>query len=425
MTRLLLIALLLIASPAWATTKFIESGTDATRGTEHFSGVGNAPTSDCTISATGGCSVQYNNAGGGIQVATYRIITGYTPTNGRMSVRVNFTNLPTSGDAKIFVLYTAAFTQIYEIYVSSAGVLKVKANGTQVGSSGSTLATGTWYQLSLAWTVTSTSVNQVRLFLNTTTTPDITASNSTLAAVPNSDGPLYWGWLSGAGTSRIVNMDDFYWDDSSALTYPGDIRVTAKLPIANNVNTFDTAVGANPSTRYTNVNERPLSVTNGWEQAATSQATENYTVQSWTIGDVNLTNKAILAREAWVYAKSAGGTIAATITDNGSDSAITITTTATTYFHVTDSPLYPSNVAGVGMKSTGTTNDTFLYECGVLIAYIPATPGQLTQPRTVVPGVRSLRSESQQILLAEDGLTALLSEGSARAYATTSRSPRL
>jgi hypothetical protein len=59
------------------------------------------------------------------------------------------------------------------------------------------------------------------------------------------------------------------------------------------------------------------------------------------------------------------------LVDNGSDVAITLTSTPTLYSNHTTSATYPSNGNTTGMKSSGTAMDTYLYECGIQVAYIP------------------------------------------------------
>jgi hypothetical protein len=60
------------------------------------------------------------------------------------------------------------------------------------------------------------------------------------------------------------------------------------------------------------------------------------------------------------------------LVDNGTDIAITLSGTNTFYSNHTTSSSYPSNGNTIGMKSSGSVMDTFLYECGMQIAYIPA-----------------------------------------------------
>jgi hypothetical protein len=102
------------------------------------------------------------------------------------------------------------------------------------------------------------------------------------------------------------------------------------------------------------------------------QAQENYTLESVSQGDVNITGYTVLGRAAWVWAKASAttGSPTAGIVDDGSVSAITLTTSSALYTVRTLSASYPSNAAGIGMRSTGTVNDTFFYEGGTLIAYL-------------------------------------------------------
>jgi hypothetical protein len=62
---------------------------------------------------------------------------------------------------------------------------------------------------------------------------------------------------------------------------------------------------------------------------------------------------------------------------NGTETSIVLATANALYTKCYDSNQYPSNPAGIGMRSSGTTADTFLYECGVLVAY-DATKGPMT-----------------------------------------------
>jgi hypothetical protein len=57
--------------------------------------------------------------------------------------------------------------------------------------------------------------------------------------------------------------------------------------------------------------------------------------------------------------------------DNGTEKEMTLATTSAVYTNLTDSASYPSNAAGIGIRSSGTAVDTYLYECGTVIAYTP------------------------------------------------------
>ncbi len=67
---------------------------------------------------------------------------------------------------------------------------------------------------------------------------------------------------------------------------------------------------------------------------------------------------------------------------DGSTTAITLSTTTALYTVISDSASYPGNAAGIGARSSGANADSYLYECGVLIAYrvIQDTPELYGRP---------------------------------------------
>lgn len=86
------------------------------------------------------------------------------------------------------------------------------------------------------------------------------------------------------------------------------------------------------------------------------------------------------------YKAVAGGTSPGDpkIMVNGTETSVALTTSNALYSQITDSASYPSNAAGIGMRSNGTTADTYLYECGVIVAY-DASKGTLSQLRQSRP----------------------------------------
>jgi hypothetical protein len=73
---------------------------------------------------------------------------------------------------------------------------------------------------------------------------------------------------------------------------------------------------------------------------------------------------------AWIWAKgAAGGLGTPQIMDNGTESAITLTSSGKLFRVTTTSASYPSDAEGIGMRATATADDAFLYECGTLIVY--------------------------------------------------------
>ncbi len=107
-------------------------------------------------------------------------------------------------------------------------------------------------------------------------------------------------------------------------------------------------------------------------QLALADTQENYTLQAAGVGDVDISGSSLVSRCAWIWAKeTVGGLGTPKLMDNGTETAVVLTTAAALYTVITDSALYPGNAAGIGMRSANAAAGTFLYECGTLIAYIP------------------------------------------------------
>ncbi len=67
------------------------------------------------------------------------------------------------------------------------------------------------------------------------------------------------------------------------------------------------------------------------------------------------------------------------IMDNGTETAVVLTTSPALYTVLTDDVTYPSNAAGIGMRSSGAAGvDTYMYECGTIIAYTVAAVAAAT-----------------------------------------------
>ncbi len=184
------------------------------------------------------------------------------------------------------------------------------------------------------------------------------------------------------GNSNVdATMDyrtsDHYIDNDSSLTDTGDVWVTAKRPVSNGAaNNFTTQIGSGGSGYGTGhspqVNERPLSTTNGWSMVgAGSAVTEEYNVESQTTGDINIRNSYIVDYVGWAYMSSLVSETVQMIV-NGVSTAQAITSTNTMYTKVAGSTTYP---AGTG-TDIGVTTDTSLttvslFETGIMVAYIP------------------------------------------------------
>lgn len=297
-------------------------------------------------------------------------------TGSRISIYFYFVALPTT-NTSILRLLTSGNSLVISIHLTSAGVLQLW-NGAvaQIGTDGATLSTGKWYRISLAYTITSTSVNRFELFVDSVSSISIT--NATIATISTSK-------FSTGNISADVTLDfrhsDSYADNSSALTDTGNIWVTAKRPISNgSVNNFTTQIGSGGSGvgsgHAPQVNERALSKTNGWSMVgAGSAVTEEYTVQSASAGDIDISTATIVDWLAWVSADAAVGEIASIIAGGVSSTFTTPASPATRLVtKIVGSTTYPAGGTDVGIISDTSLTTLNLYECGVLIAYIPATP---------------------------------------------------
>jgi hypothetical protein len=205
-------------------------------------------------------------------------------------------------DAEQGIMTVATTASAFSVRVSSTGVLQLWNSTVQIGSNGSTLSIGQWYRVTLAYIVTSTTVNEFRIYLNDSAVADISVSNATLTIT--SADRLRLGWGAGTGsTNRIVYVDDICVDDSTSLAaFSGDIHITNGHAAALNTNNFDTGIGSGTN-RYDRVSEVPYSETNGWQHAAATDVQENYGLQTASAGDEDLTGATLISRTAWLIGK--------------------------------------------------------------------------------------------------------------------------
>jgi len=193
-------------------------------------------------------------------------------TGSRFSVYVYLVALPTNSKVDIM-----SVTSVVRLYLTSDGVLQLwRGNGiAQIGGNGSTLQTGRWYRISLAYTISSSTVNEFRVFVDGTL--DITTSNK--SSIPTSSSTVT---LGRTGTDSVLDyrISDFYVDNSNSLSDTGNVGVTAKRPYSNGTAVeFTTQIGSGNSGYGSGhadaVNERPLSTTNGWSRSTTTKEQKN------------------------------------------------------------------------------------------------------------------------------------------------------
>lgn len=291
----------------------------------------------------------------------------------RMSIYIYLNAMPAGTSSILVFEQTDNVTVNFRVRITSGGVLQLWNSTAQIGSNGSTLSTGIWYRLCIAYTITSTTVNRFELFKDAVS--DISVTNATLASVTS--GLVRVG--NSDGTSMDLRTSDHYIDDSSSLTDTGDIWVTAKRPFANGTtNGFTTQIGAGGSGYGTGhssqVNERALSETNGWSMVgAGSAVTEEYNIESKSTGDINISTATIVDWVAWADMKSAVAETVQFILD-GANNAQAITTSHAIYMIAKGSATYPAGTgADIGITTDTSITTVSLYECGILVAYIPSS----------------------------------------------------
>lgn len=347
-------------------TKFLEPGTSATQDLTFFSSNSGSVSSSSAVLDIGPRSLLLGSGSGEV---TKNSVCQDSGT--RISTTVYFTAFSTNTGEVILALSSIASKRI-RVIVKSTGQLAIQDSSSNELATGSTLSTATWYRLCLAYTITDASTNEIRLFLNGTL--DISISNGTGISTGTAGFRLYNDSLAASNYHHSI-----YVDDSSSLTDPGSVGVTAKRPNANGTtNDFSTQIGAGGSGYGTGhspqVNERPLSTTNGWSMVgAGSAVTEEYTVEDATTGDIDISGVTLIDYIGWIYASSlvseTGKIIVAGVNTNKS-----LTSTNTFFQAVAGSTTYPTGGTDIGLITSTTLTTVSLYECGLVFAYIRPAP---------------------------------------------------
>jgi hypothetical protein len=280
------------------TILFMESGSDAAQGLEFWDSLAGAASSSAqahtgprSIALTGAVTAANQSAPNGLAK------NGFLPNTGRLSAYVRMGAQPTGVSAKMIGWGPNDTNNQWSLGRNSSGQLeyRVATCSQLIGTGTATPDAGVWVHIECAWTWTSSSANEFRLWIDGTL--DITITNHASWTVGiGSNGDLVLGHPDNS-SSDTTYLDDVYVDDDSSLTRPGDILVTAKLPAAANTSNFDTDGGTGA------VNERPLSVTNYKQHAAATDVQQNYTLQAASVGDEDLTGATIVGYTGWVYAK--------------------------------------------------------------------------------------------------------------------------
>ena len=292
----------------------------------------------------------------------------------RISLWIYINALPSSVGVPIVIDQANGANNVIAFTLTPAGVIQINDNNSvQMGTNGATLTTGQWYRISIAYVITSSTVNTFKVWVNGVISNNI--SNYSLPTVTSNE--LVVGNASG-DTTFDFRSSDHYVDNSSALTDPGNIWVTAKRPFSNGTTIgFTTRIGAGGSgygSGHTpQVNERPNSDTNGWSVAAAGSAiTEEYNIEGQAVGDINITGSTIIDYMGWVRSKALVSETGKIIV-NGVSSNIALTSTIAFFTKIAGSTTYPAGTGSdIGEISATTATTVSLYECGIIVAYIPA-----------------------------------------------------
>lgn len=274
------------------TATFIDAGSDATNTLLFLDSTFGTVGSSTTEVKTGPRS--YSLVAGGAYFDIDRALPSGSAHNGRACMWW-YAPSHSTGIDNLILLLNSAGVQYFGVRRRSDGVLSLWDYTTErtVGTHGA-ISVG-WHHLAVAWSYTSSSVNEFRVWLDGVLV--ITATDVTWTYEPGG------GLRIGKGSNNFAGyIDDIYVDDANTLDCLPEIFVTAKLPAADNAGNFDTGIGSGTN-RYDRVSERTLSTTNGWQHAAATQVQENYTLQSASAGDVDISSENLLARCAWIYTK--------------------------------------------------------------------------------------------------------------------------
>lgn len=330
-------------------------------------------------------STKYFNNGTSSVVASNTV----ADSGGRSSQWFYFNALPAATGTILTLTQTGGGTPTIRIRATTAGALQLWDSAAQRGSNGSSVVTGKWYRISWAWVISSTSVNQVRVFLGGVL--DITVSNTTITTVTSTDYILG----NGSGDSGLdMRTSDHYIDNNTNLLDPGEVWVTAKRPFANGTaNGFTSQVGSGASGygsgHAPQVNERALSTTNGWQFLGVgSPVTEEYSIEPANQGDIGIERFTIIDYMGWI---SAGSALSETgqIIVNGATSNVSLTSSITIFKAIAGSVVYPAGLTDIGLVTSSTVTTVSLYEAGIVFAYIPNNIVPMPPPQYAIKPVRT------------------------------------
>jgi len=284
-----------------------------TDGLEFYSSITGTVTQETTIKKYGRSSVKLD---GTSAVAKARFNSGFAaPPVGRQNLWLRFNQLP-SANALILCQFTGGtmsdLSNYLRVVLTTGGKLQIAADGGSVVGS-ATLSANTWYRVCFCMNIVSSTNWTAKLYVTSvdgeSPAADVSASNADFnCGGANTSVTLYNGThvSNPLSTGMILYVTGVVVDNDSSNDDMGDIRCVPKLfnTESGGVQDFDTAIGnARGASDYNNVNERALSLTNGWRHNGATQVAESYGVQNAAAGDIDITGKTIIGHLAWAYGK--------------------------------------------------------------------------------------------------------------------------
>lgn len=306
--RLATIALLIICLSrvvSAASVVFLEAGTASTYGTQFYSVTGTV-TSDGTTFRANSRSLKVTSANAIARAQSTLADAGrridFWVLRDVLTTDEGFFLACSNNNDGVSVGACSLGTTLFSLETSSIGTISLKINGT-VFSTFAALTVNRWARIAISYVITTTTNFTIKVWVydndGTTLLGSVTKTNAdkTLSGT----GTLMAGFINITSTTATY-FSDLYIDDGTTLDDVGNVRVTPKTPAANNTNNFDTQVGSSAN-RWDDVNERALSEAKGWSHTAATNVQENYTLQTVSQGDIDITGATLLGRTAWIWAK--------------------------------------------------------------------------------------------------------------------------